>query len=154
MLKVLDSNHYNLFKDDPVRPWITQEFRTSPGRENFVLLDAQNNPRAVLCCAYTNQVPTTEYELNVMSQAACQEGAQGSIAVFYTVWSYDRGAGRSIIFEAVDEILKYKPGVKRFVTLSPLTKMAERFHTRNGALLLQRGDECQNFEYDPTARSV
>jgi len=154
MLKVLDSNHYNLFKDDPVRPWITQEFRTSPGRENFVLLDAQNNPRAVLCCAYTNQVPTTEYELNVMSQAACQEGAQGSIAVLYTVWSYDRGAGRSIIFEAVDEILKYKPGVKRFVTLSPLTKMAERFHTRNGALLLQRGDECQNFEYDPTARSV
>jgi len=154
MLKILDSNHYNLFKDDPVRPWITQEFRTSPGRENFVLLDAQNNPRAVLCCAYTNQVPTTEYELNVMSQAACQEGAQGSIAVFYTVWSYDRGAGRSIIFEAVDEILKYRPGVKRFVTLSPLTKMAERFHTRNGAVLINRGDECQNFEYSPTARSV
>ena len=43
-----------------------------------------------------------------------------SIAVFYTVWSYKKGAGREIIFEAQKEIKKTKPYIKRFVTLSPL----------------------------------
>jgi hypothetical protein len=25
--------------------------------------------------------------------------------------------------------------------------MAEKFHTRNGAKLINKGDKCQNFEY-------
>lgn len=154
MVQTLAPEHYDLFKDDPVRPNISTEFRTAPGRENFVLLAPDNSVRAVLCCAYTNEVPITEHELDVYSQQACQGQEHGSIAVFYTVWSYSPGAGRTIIFEAVDEIVKYRPGVRRFVTLSPLTKIAERFHIRNGAQLLQRGDTCQNFEYDPRARSV
>ena len=45
------------------------------------------------------------------------------------------------------EYLKNERGIKRFVTLSPLTEMAERFHIRNGATLLAKGNECQNFEY-------
>ena len=35
----------------------------------------------------------------------------------------------------------------RFVTLSPLTEMAERFHLRNGATLLAKHKYAQNFEY-------
>jgi len=35
----------------------------------------------------------------------------------------------------------------RLVTLSPLTEMAEKFHKRNGAKLLQRNVWSQNFEY-------
>ena len=102
---------------------------------------------AVICVAYTNEVPITEHELDVYSQAACQDGEHGNIAVFYTVWSYARGAGRTMVLEAAREIKRSRP-VKRFVTLSPLTEMAERFHLRNGARLVARGRECQNFEYD------
>ena len=147
MIKLIEKDHYYLFKDDPVRPHLSVDFRTSPGRDNFVLLDSQGSALAVLCCAYVNEVPITEFELDKFSQQACQEGEHGNVAVFYTVWSYERGAGRTIIFDAVDMIRKQQPWIKRFVTLSPLTEMAEKFHIRNGATLLQRGDQCQNFEY-------
>ncbi len=66
--------------------------------------------------------------------------------MFYTVWSYNRGAGRQIVLD-VASYLKRERSVTRWVTLSPLTEMAERFHLRNGATLLARGAECQNFEY-------
>jgi GTP-binding protein EngB required for normal cell division len=68
-------------------------------------------------------------------------------AMFYTVWSYSKNTGRDVILEAARLIKKEKPHIKRFVTLSPLTDVAERFHLRNGAVLLEKGDECQNFEY-------
>jgi hypothetical protein len=148
MLKLIDSSDlWHLFKDDPVRPHLTANFRTSPGRDSFMLVDNDDNIRAVVCCAYTNQVPLTEQELDMWSQAACQDEQHGCIAVFYTVWSYDKGAGRDIIFAARDFVRDVR-GCRRFVTLSPLTKMAEKFHTRNGAVLLERGDTCQNFEYN------
>jgi len=38
--------------------------------------------------------------------------------------------------------------LRRIVTLSPLTEMAERFHLSNGARFLRKGDSCQNFEYE------
>ena len=149
MLKLIESvDLWHLFKDDPVRPHLTANFRTSPGRESFLLED-NDQIRAVICCAYTNQVPITEQQLDLYSQAACQDDQHGNIAVFYTVWSYDRGAGRDIVLAARDFVRDTR-GCKRFVTLSPLTEMAERFHLRNGATLLDRGDECQNFEYPPT----
>jgi len=147
MLKLISSSDsWHLFKDDPVRPHLTAQFRTAPGREAFVLEDdLTGEPRAVICVAYTNQVPRDERELDHFSQAAHQEDEQGSIAVFYTVWSYDRGAGREIVFAAQDHT--QARGCSRWVTLSPLTEMAERFHTKNGAVLHSRHSTCQNFEY-------
>ena len=153
MLKIIDSHElWYLFKDDPVRPHLTANFRTSLGREAFALYnDDTDEIRAVICCAYTNAVPITEYELDYYSQAAsADETIPPRIAVFYTVWSYDRGAGRDIVLAARDYARDVR-GCRRFVTLSPLTTMAERFHTRNGALLLERGDTCQNFEYPATS---
>jgi hypothetical protein len=147
MLKLISSSDsWHLFKDDPVRPHLSALFRTAPGREAFVLEDElTGKPRAVICVAYTNQVPQDERELDHFSQAAHQEDEQGSIAVFYTVWSYDRGAGREIVFAAQDHT--QARGCSRWVTLSPLTEMAERFHIKNGAVLHSRHSTCQNFEY-------
>ena len=147
MLKLISSSDsWHLFKNDPVRPHLSGHFRTAPGREAFVLEDDNTGePRAVICVAYTNQVPQDERELDYFSQAAHQEGEQGSIAVFYTVWSYDRGAGREIVFAAQDHT--QARGCTRWVTLSPLTDMAERFHIKNGAVLHSRHNTCQNFEY-------
>lgn len=125
--------------DDPVRPHIPAEWRTTGGREVYGLFEDESAEilRAVICVAYTNEVPTTESEMD-------DRGTD--VAVFYTVWSYDRGAGRDIVL-SVAEHIKNTTFVKRYVTLSPLTEMAERFHLRNGAELIGKYDECQNFEY-------
>jgi hypothetical protein len=100
----------------------------------------------VICVAYTNEVPKDENELDLYSQQACQDGQRGNIAVFYTVWSYSKGAGREIV-NTVAKQLHDEKRAERFITLSPLTDMAERFHLRNGAELLEKHNSCQNFEY-------
>ena len=149
MLTIIDSHElWYLFNDDPVRPHLNASFRTSLGRQAFALYnDDETKIRAVICCAYTNEVPITEHQLDYYSQAACaDETIPPRIAVFYTVWSYDRGAGRDIVLAARDYARDVR-GCTQFVTLSPLTEMAEKFHIRNGAVLLERGDTCQNFEY-------
>ena len=143
-----------IVKDDPVRPHLDTDFRTSSHREVYALYEDKyaeyDNPdediKGVICVAYTNEVPKDEYELDLFSQAACQDGQKGHIAVFYTVWSYSKGAGREIVNSVAKQLHDSKRAT-RFVTLSPLTEMAERFHIRNGAKLLEKHKTCQNFEY-------
>jgi hypothetical protein len=143
-----------IIKDDPVRPHLDADFRTSSHREVYALYEDKyaeqhfpdNNIKAVICVAYTNEVPKDEHELDLYSQQACQDGQRGNIAVFYTVWSYSKGAGREIV-NTVAKQLHNEKRAERFITLSPLTDMAERFHLRNGAELLEKHNSCQNFEY-------
>ncbi len=94
---------------------------------------------ACICIAFCNTVPKTEQEL--------LESKSGDIAVFYSVWSYNNkpGAGREIVFEALD--LAKEKGMRRFVTMSPKTEMARRFHLRNGAKLVSENEETNTFEY-------
>jgi hypothetical protein len=47
----------------------------------------------------------------------------------------------------VDEIRRQFPTVTRFVTLSPKTEMARRFHIKNGAHVLKENDSTVNYEY-------
>ena len=139
MLKKLSLDKVtDLVKDDPVRPHIKASWRVMPAREVYGLYD-QDKIRAVICVAYTDEVPTCERDLGWVGT---------DIAVFYTVWSYDRGAGRDIVFAVADKIKKTNNDVKRFVTLSPITEMAEKFHLRNGAKFIKKHVECQNFEYE------
>ena len=143
-----------IIKDDPVRPHLDADFRTSSHREVYALYEDKyaeqhfpdNDIKAVICVAYTNEVPKDEHELDLYSQQACQDGQRGHIAVFYTVWSYSKGAGREIV-NTVAKQLHNEKRAERFITLSPLTEMAERFHIKNGAELLEKHNSCQNFEY-------
>ena len=140
MLEIVDekSMWVGFYKDDPVRPHINQLFRISDNRKMFGLFDDNfMNCRAIVCVAFNKDVCTSENDLS-------NDG--NNVATFYTVWSYEKGAGRQMVLEAAEAIKQSRP-VTRFVTLSPLTEMAERFHLRNGALLIARGTECQNFEY-------
>lgn len=147
MLRNILNGEEHLIANDPVRPHIPFESRVGNGREIFVLdNDDSKDIEAVICVAYTTEVPTNEYELDLFSQAACQDNQHGNIAVFYTVWSYKKGAGREIVNQTAEYIRKYRP-VNRFVTLSPLTEMARKFHLSNGAKLLAEHKDCQNFEY-------
>ena len=53
-----------------------------------------------------------------------------------------------VVFDAVEWIKENMPDVDRFVTLSPPTEMAERFHIKNGAIKLRVNEETVNFEYE------
>ena len=129
---------YAIIQDDPVRPRIPADWRIAHGREVYTLVNEhQNEPQAVICVAYCEDVPTCERDM---------DSTGDQVAVFYTVWSYSKGAGRTIVNEVFEHIHATRP-CKRYVTLSPLTEMAERFHIKNGATLLARHTTAQNFEY-------
>ena len=135
---------------DPVRPELDIKFRTSYGRKIYGLKHGEDI-MAVMCFAFTNQVPKTVEEMDALSkdaamQAVHRAGVQGSIAIAYTVWSLKKGGGKMIVKE-VYNMIKQSNHLNRLVTLSPLTKMAEKFHLRNGARLIQKNESTQNFEY-------
>ena len=106
---------------------------------------------AVMCFAFTNEIPKSVEELDKFSHDAFLQSAQrdqnvGKIAIAYTVWSKKKGGGKLIVKEVFKKIKKSNH-LNRLVTLSPLTDMATKFHTRNGAKLLQINETTQNFEY-------
>jgi hypothetical protein len=68
-------------------------------------------------------------------------------AVFYTIWSYVAGAGRELIVEAQQSIAAEMPNVQTFVTLSPKTEMARRFHLKNGAGVYRENSDTINYIY-------
>ena len=104
-----------------------------------------------MCFAYTNEIPKSVEELDVLSQDAHLQSTLrgqnvGRIAIAYTVWSKKKGGGKLIVKEVFKKIKKSNH-LNRLVTLSPLTEMATKFHSRNGAKLLQKNETTQNFEY-------
>ena len=149
MIKSVRTDHYlNFVKDDPVRPHLPTFWRVEPNREVYVLEDtATNEVGAMICVAYCDQVPTDEGELQDFSTPTNKNNPVGCIAVFYTVWSYQPGAGREIVLGVADLIRRTMPGITRFVTLSPMTSMARRFHVKNGASILQVNATSVNYEY-------
>ena len=136
--------------DDPVRPELSNEFRTSFGRKIYGV-KYQGEIHAVMCFAFTNNIPKTVDELDLLSKDAFLQSAHrdqnvSKIAIAYTVWSKKKGGGKLIVKE-VYKMIKKSNHLNRLVTLSPLTEMARKFHLRNGAVELQENDETQNFEY-------
>ena len=135
---------------DPVRPELDNDFRTSYGRKIYGV-KYKDEIHAVMCFAFTNKIPKTVKELDLLSKDAFLQSAQrsqkiGKIAIAYTVWSTKKGGGKLIVKE-VFKVIKKSNHLNRLVTLSPLTEMARNFHLRNGAIELQVNETTQNFEY-------
>jgi len=129
--------------EDPVRPELTLGWRITNGRKIYGL-QYENNIEAIICIAYTSDVPTSVRELDMMSELAHLKKDE-KVAIAYTVWSRKRGAGKEIVNKMID-YAKNK-GIDRVVTLSPLTPMATHFHISNGAKQIGINDDTQNFEY-------
>ena len=119
-------------QDDPVRKGQSYDFRMSNGRRIYTIPE-----KAVVCIANTNQLPTTIDELQRFSDPTSDK-----FSIFYTVWSYEKGYGRLILNYLLPLL-----NTNRYVTLSPKTDMAVRFHTRNGAKMISDNEESYNFEY-------
>ena len=136
--------------EDPIRPELDNEFRTSFGRKIYGV-KYKGEIHAVMCFAFTNEIPKDVKELDLLSkdaflQSATRDQKVGKIAIAYTVWSKKKGGGKLIVKEVYKKIKKSNH-LNRLITLSPLTEMAKKFHLRNKAKLLRVNETTQNFEY-------
>ena len=136
----LNDPYATYLKDDPVRPHIPHDQRFGSNRKVFALTE-DNDVKAVVCAKLCSKIPSTEQELLEDSTD------NPDTAVFYTIWSYAPGAGQKLIREGLERVRAELPNVTRFVTLSPTTEMAKRFHLKNGAEIFRVNNDSVNYEY-------
>jgi len=137
----LRDNLLDLIKDDPVRPELPAEFRVNNNSRIFVLRDDETQkPLAVTCVKFLSEIPQDVTDLADLA-------VNTNTAVFYTIWSYAAGAGRRLIEEAQREIQREQPEINTYVTLSPKTEMARRFHLKNGAEVFRENADTVNYLY-------
>ena len=128
-----------LIKDDPVRPEIPLTDRVNVNSRMYVLKNGDQT-EAVTCVKFLNSIPEAVEDMAGLVESA-------TTAVFYTIWSYAAGAGRVLIQEAQKSIETEFPGIQTYVTLSPKTEMARRFHLKNGARELRENSTTINYIY-------
>ena len=128
-----------LLKDDPVRPEIPADRRVNQNSRIYMLKDGDTT-KAITCVKFLESVPAAVEDLVDSVNSA-------TTAVFYTIWSYTAGAGRDLIVEAQRSIELEFPGIQTYVTLSPKTEMARRFHLKNGARELRENSDTINYIY-------
>lgn len=128
-----------LIKDDPVRPEIPLTERVNSNSRIYMLKDG-DQPRAVTCVKFLQVIPAAVDDLAELVGSA-------TTAVFYTIWSYTAGAGRDLIVEAQKSIRSEFPEIETYVTLSPKTEMARRFHLKNGAGVYRENSDTVNYIY-------
>ena len=128
-----------LIKDDPVRPEIPATKRVNSNSRIYMLKDGDKT-QAVTCVKFLDTIPSAVDEL-------VEDVGSATTAVFYTIWSYAAGAGRDLIREAQKSIEAEFPGINTYVTLSPKTEMARRFHLKNGAGVYRENSDTVNYIY-------
>lgn len=126
-------------KDDPVRPEIPAEFRVENNRFIATLVEDER-PLSMVCISLHDFVPKNVGDLDRTS-------SQPTTVVFYSIWSYQAGAGQRLLRTALATIKERHPTVNTFVTLSPKTEMARRFHLKNGAVVLSENETTINYDY-------
>jgi hypothetical protein len=130
----------DLIKDDPVRPEIPAEQRVNETASVYVLKDDEGKTLAVTCVKFLETIPESVGDL-------ANTVVNTSTAVFYSIWSYAAGSGRDLIVAAQASIMEHRPEITTFVTLSPKTEMARRFHLKNGAEVYRENSDSVNYRY-------
>ena len=128
-----------LILDDPVRPEIPVTDRVN-ANSRIYMLKSGDQTLAVTCVKFLSVIPAAVEDMVDLVESA-------TTAVFYTIWSYTAGAGRSLIQEAQQAIRSEFPEIQTYVTLSPKTEMARRFHLKNGARELRENSNTINYIY-------
>jgi uncharacterized protein YuzE len=140
LIQSLSDKFFDLISQDPVRPHIPRTERVGANKDIFVTRDENDTVQAITCVSYQLNVPCSEAELFEQCDVP-------QVAVFYTIWSYAPGAGKQLIFNAVKHIKENQKSINRFVTLSPKTETARKFHIKNGAIIFRDNQESVNYEY-------
>ena len=128
-----------LILDDPVRPEIPVSQRVN-ANSRIYMLKSGDQTLAVTCVKFLTVVPAAVEDLVDLVESA-------TTAVFYTIWSYAAGAGRELIQQTQTSIQEEFPDISTYVTLSPKTEMARRFHLKNGARELRENSNTINYIY-------
>jgi len=128
-----------LIQDDPVRPEIPLNQRVN-ANSRIYMLKSGDQTLAVTCVKFLTVVPAAVEDLVDLVESA-------TTAVFYTIWSYAAGAGRDLIQQTQTSIQSEFPDINTYVTLSPKTEMARRFHLKNGARELRENSNTINYIY-------
>lgn len=138
-ITIITDDLETLIQDDPVRPEIPVSQRVNANSRIYMLKDGDRT-LAVTCVKFLTAVPAAVEDLVGLVESA-------TTAVFYTIWSYAAGAGRDLIQEAQSSIQAEFPDISTYVTLSPKTEMARRFHLKNGARELRENSTTVNYIY-------
>jgi hypothetical protein len=139
LITTLTDNLLSYIKDDPVRPDIPAEFRVQPNRFVAALVENER-PTSIVCVSLHDFVPESVQDLQRTVE-------QPDTAVFYTIWSYKPGSGADLLRTLVPKIREVFPSVTNFVTLSPKTDLARKFHLRNGAIVFRENPDTVNYLY-------
>ena len=96
-------------EEDPIRPELNNDFRTSHGRKIYGV-KYKNEICAIMCFGFTNDIPTSVDELDLMTKDAHLQSIRrdqkvGKIAIAYTVWSKKR-AGENLLLKKFLKKLK------------------------------------------------
>jgi hypothetical protein len=125
--------------DDPVRPEISREFRVSENRFIAALVEDQR-PTSMVCISLHDFIPESVTDL--IKTSSCP-----TTAVFYSIWSYRPGDGAKLLRECLSAINQRYSDINTFVTLSPKTEMARKFHLKNGAVIFRENQDSVNYRY-------
>ena len=74
--------------DDPVRPELDNEFRTSKGRKIFGL-KYKEDIEGIACFAFTNEIPATIKEMDLMSVE--EDQATNQLPILYGLLKKEQG---------------------------------------------------------------
>jgi len=129
-----------IIKDDPIRKNLPLDFRINEHSQMFAYWN-KDSLGSVCCVRYTQGIPESIDDMQNKSSD------DSDTVTFYTVWSYSKGSGRTIINQATDWILEKNKNIKNVVTLSPKTEMAEKFHLSNGAFKYRENSDTINYAY-------
>jgi len=142
LITTLADKYIDYIKDDPVRPEIPKEFRVEKNRFIAALVE-NGKPQSMVCISLHDFIPAEVGDLY-------QTVDRPTTAVFYTIWSYKAGSGAELLRQTVKNIYEQWPDVRIFVTLSPKTELAKKFHLRNGAIVWRENNLTVNYRYEYT----
>lgn len=138
MLTLITNTELDLTQEDPVRPHIPMSWRS----QHEIWAWVENSQRlATVCVAWLDTVPDSEQVMLITPR--------GDLAVAYTIWSTQAGAGQQLIRAVQAQVQNRAQGM---YTLSPTTEMARRFHVRNGATVYRINADTVNYEYQLATR--
>lgn len=148
----------DLFKDDSVR--FTGNFRV------FAEVDKSGSDtvvNAIVCVVLSPAIPDSEDALRFIQELGEELNEDwendtgtsfGLVLCPYSLWSYNKGAGRRLINNLLEAVPVMYPKVQGVITMSPKTDMAMKFHLGNGAELMEVNPETINYLYDLSDNEV
>jgi len=167
MLVECDAGTYLKYIDeDPVRPDLFED-NTIRFNNNFrVFADIDRvgfgtKVCAIVCVAIAPFIPQEEKHLRDLANGELEKAFKamekelgkddifaGKILCPYSLWSYEKGAARRLINDLLEAVPIMYPDIDHVITMSPPTRMAMKFHIRNGAFMLSPNKETINYQYE------